>query len=141
MKVTLVPEEYVRTEWPRIQGFMTEVSKYTHGQYEPGDILDLVLDYGCSLWIAYEGDTVKGAVVTQINDYPRKRVLCVIFLGGVDFPTWKDPMLATLRAWAIDNKCDALQADGRSGWERVFSADGVKTVWRTFEVPILELGA
>lgn len=66
----------------------------------------------------------RGALVTQIITYPRKKVLHVFIAGGemdqvLDF-------LPSLHLWADMQDCDTLTLSGRVGWKRVLADHG----WR-----------
>jgi hypothetical protein len=109
---------------------------HSQGKYETEDVLALVLEYDYPLWIAFDGDDIKGAVITRFIDYPRKRYLSLEMCGGKDSAEWKKPMLDMLRNWAKDNKCAAIEAHGRVGWERVFRDEGYKSTLQSFELPL-----
>ena len=96
----------------------------------------MVRDGDHQLWVAYDGDSFKGTVLTNIMNYPQRRVLCMGFCGGEELKEWKDPMLALLRRFAKDMGCDSIEAFGRPGWANVFKEDGYQAKWITFELPI-----
>ena len=136
MQVSAVPAEYVKEVWPDVKGYLQGAGDYTHGRYEAEDILDSITDYDHTLWIAFTEEGIKGAVVTNFIDYPRKRMLCMNFCGGVQLENWKDPMLQLLQRWAKDNECDGIEATARLGWSKIFKSDGHKPLWQTFELPL-----
>lgn len=139
--VSFVPKEHIRTVWADIEPHMEKAAEYTYGRYTADDILDSMLQYDFDLWIAFnEGQHILGIVVTRFIQYPRKKYLDLVFLGGDEGFTWKDPMLKTLQHWAYDNHCDGIESAGRLGWSRVFKADGYKMLWQTYELPIAETG-
>lgn len=66
----------------------------------------------------------RGALVTEITKYPRRKVLHIFIAGGemdqvLDF-------LPSLHRWADMQGCDALTLSGRVGWKRVLADRG----WR-----------
>ena len=136
MQVSAVPAEYVKQVWPDVKEYLQGAADYTHGRYEVEDILDSITDYDHTLWIAFTEEGIKGAVVTNFIDYPRKRMLCMSFCGGVQLENWKDPMLQLLQRWAKDNECDGIEATARLGWSKIFKSDGHKSLWQTFELPL-----
>lgn len=135
MKVHAVLPEDVAAVWPYIEGYMQDAADYTKGRYTADDILGLLAN-GYVLWIAREDSVIKGAVVTCLNQYPRKRFLCLAFCGGDDGFTWKSDMLRTLQGWAKDTDCDGIEGLGREGWERIFRLDGYMPGLRNFELPV-----
>ena len=136
MQVSAVPAEYVKQVWPDVKEYMQGAADYTYGRYDVEDILDSVTDYDFTLWIAFNEAGIKGAVVTSFIDYPRKRMLCMQFCGGVDLEQWQAPMLELLQRWAKDNDCDGIESTGRVGWSKVFKSDGYKPLWQTYELPV-----
>lgn len=140
--VSVVPQEYVIDVWPKVAGYIENAIKYTYGRYELVDVLHQLLNEGHLLWIAFEGDHIKGAVVTHFVYYPRKKYLGCPFVTGEEFDTWKKPMLETLQRFATDNQCDGLEATARLGWARKFKDDGYEALWQTFQLPaVAGLGA
>lgn len=140
MQVTMVPKEYVQACWKDIEEYLRGAAEYTHGRYEVEDILDAIMDYDHTLWIAFDETSIKGAVVTNIAHYPRKRYLVMVFCGGVELDKWKDPMLKLLQHFAFDNHCNGVEATARLGWTKIFKHDGHKPLWQTFELPAATVG-
>lgn len=135
IQVSHVPREFVDQCWPNVEDYLAGAAKYTHGRYEVDDIYHAVMDYDHHLWVAFEDNTILGAVVTNFLHYPRKKYLCMSFCGGERLSEWKDPMLKMLQHWAFDNHCDGVEATARIGWAKVFKQDGHKALWQTFELP------
>jgi hypothetical protein len=92
------------------------------------------------LWIAFDDEKIKGAVVTNFMHYPKKKYLCMTFCGGVELDKWKDPMLKLLQHFAHDTHCDGIEATARLGWTKIFKDDGHKPLWQTFQLPAAEAG-
>ena len=115
---------------------MEKAAKYTYGRYTSDDIYDSLKEYDHQLWVAFDSGTIKGAVVTNIITYPRRKILCMSFCGGIELKDWKDPMLELLKRFAKDSGCDGIEATARRGWAKVFENDGYKGHWVTFELPI-----
>jgi hypothetical protein len=135
IRTSFVPKEHIDACWGQIEEYLKGAADYTHGRYEVNDIYWAIVDYDHHLWIAFDDEQIKGAVVTNIVNYPRKRYLCMSFCGGVELEKWKDPMLKMLQHWAFDNHCDGIEATARPGWAKIFKDDGHVPLWRTFELP------
>jgi len=140
MQISLVPPNRVDEVWPLVEKYLDGAADYTYGRYKVDDIHVAITDYGFNLWIAYDEEEIKGAVVTNMVIYPRKKFLSMVFCGGIYLMEWKDLMLKTLQKYARDAQCDGLEATARLGWTKVFKADGHKSLWQTFELPAAELG-
>jgi len=136
IEVSLVPPQFVNTCWGKVVSYIEGAVEYTHGRYKAEDLYNMVVEGDHQLWVAYEGQEFKGVVLTNIMNYPQRRLLCMGFCGGVDLKDWKDPMLKLLQRYAKDVGCDAIEAFGRPGWAKIFENDGYKAEWVTFELPV-----
>lgn len=135
-QISLVPVEYVDGVWGAVEPYLKKALKYASGKYEPSDVYSLVTDYGYPLWVAFDDEGIKGAVITRFVQYPRKKYLFLEFCGGRDGFSWKAPMLDVLRSWAKDNGCDGIEGAGRAGWRKVFEEDGYKPTVQHFELGV-----
>jgi hypothetical protein len=136
IEVSMVPAEYVDTCWTKIELFVEKAAEYTYGRYSASNLYDMVKDGDHQLWVAYDGGDFKGIVLTNVMNYPQRRVLCMGFCGGIELKDWKTPMLDLLKRYAKDMGCDSIEAFGRPGWANVFKNDGYQTKWITFELLI-----
>ena len=135
MIISLVPSEHVLNVWPAVADYVQNALEYTDGRYELEDVLEMVEGGGFLLWIAFDGENIKGCVITQMMQYPRKKFLGCPFVTGDEFASWKQPMFETLQRFARDNDCKGLEATARLGWSRVFKDDGYEAMWQTFQLP------
>ena len=140
MQVTMVPKQYVPQCWDDVKQYLADAAEYTHGRYDVDDIFDSIMDYDHVLWMAFDEEKIKGAVVTNFMVYPKKKYLCMTFCGGVELDKWKDPMLKLLQQYAHDTHCDGVEATARLGWTKIFKNDGHVPLWQTFQLPAAEAG-
>jgi hypothetical protein len=129
------PEDYDFI-WPLIEEYMDGAATYTYGRFTKEDIFAELKTKQQQLWIAYEGDKVFGAVITEIMHYPRMRTLVTHFTGGIKLPKWKNEMLQLLQRFARDNQCNVIESYGRPGWGKVFENDGYKARFVWYELPV-----
>ena len=121
VEVRLPPIEEVAEKWHLIAPMLRTATRRT-GCYEPIDLLQMAMRGQVGIWICEVAGTVRAAIVTQIEQYPRKRVLEVMFLGGSDLRDWLDDAMDVLIAHAQQTGCDHLATLGRPGWARVLGA-------------------
>jgi hypothetical protein len=140
MEVSLVPPQLIDGLWPRIFPHLSKASDYTFGRYEPEDILEFVVSGDAHLWVVFDGEDIIGITVTRFWEYPRKKCLDMVFIGGDEGFSWKDPMLEILQRWARDNGCEAIESSGRVGFARAFRDDGYKMLWQVYELPVTASG-
>ena len=136
MQVSQVQKEHIEFVWPFIEGYMKKAAKYTYGRFEAEDIKADLLKRPQQLWIAFDDTKIYGAVITEITNYPRKRVVTVHFLAGVKFETWKDPMLKLVQEFGKHNDCKLIDTYGRPGWERVWANYGYTKRFIFYELPL-----
>ena len=72
----------------------------------------------------------RSACVTEIQTYPRKKVLCVVHGGGA-LDELIDAMEPALCAFARAAGCDLIAGIGRKGWQRVTETRGYRVGWIT----------
>ena len=136
IQISHVPTEYINTCWKEIKGYLQNALEYTNGRYEIEDLYLALHKYDHHLWVAFDNKEIKGAVVTHILVYPKKKFLCMAFCGGKELDTWKDEMIVMLKNFAIDMKCDGLEATGRRGWAKALKGPGHEFLWDTFQLPL-----
>jgi hypothetical protein len=140
MQVSLIPTEHVADVWPRLTAHIDKVAEYTYGRYDPEDVLESITQYDHNLWLAFEGEDIKGITITSFKQYPRIKCLDMVFCAGDEGMEWKAPMLEMLQHWAYDNECDRIESSGRLGWSKIFKGDGYKALWQTYELPVASSG-
>ena len=136
MKVSRVDTKDIERMWPFIEGYMKKAAKYTYGRFEAEDIKEGLLKNPQQLWVAFNDKKIYGAVVTEVTKYPRMTALTVHFLAGIDFESWKDPMLKLVQQFGKDNGCTLIDSYGRPGWEKVWANYGYTKRFIFYELPL-----
>lgn len=137
MIVTLVPFEHIDRVWDGVKPWLEPAVQVTNGRFTTWDVYTLLQQQRLHLWIALDDDNViHGIEVTQIIDYPSKRVLASLFTGGQRLRDWREPMMDILIRWARDNQCEAIEGHGRSGWIKMLEPYGVRAGLVHFEKEI-----
>ena len=136
MEIFIVQKEQIEQVWPDIEKFVADALDYFPGRYTTEDIKQGLLTESRQLWIAVEDSVIYGVVGTHIATYPRMQTLFMHFIGGNEGLGWKAPMLKVLQSFARDNGCGLLEAQGRTGWKKIFESDGLKTYAVCFDIPV-----
>jgi hypothetical protein len=101
--------------------------EYSGGTHVYEDVEAAILSGRMQLWPGS-----KSMAVTEIVEYPRKRVLnCFLAAGDMDEIV---DMISSAAAWGRAQGCESLTLSGRKGWERVLSPHGFKPVMLTMEL-------
>ena len=128
----LTPQQvalYGTAVWPYV------VKGCVGGGADPREMMNMALRGSVVVWVAIVDNDIKGAVVTEVNDWPENRALRILSLGGDGMKDWIGAVVETLRDHARTNGCDRLVTEGRRGWERVL---GLKPVRFVYEMEIGE---
>lgn len=87
------------------------VQMFAHGCYDITHVREWVLAGQMMLWPGK-----RSAIVTELNQYPLKRV-CNVAYGGGDIDELR-AMQADIEAYASKQGCDLITINGRPGWAR-----------------------
>ena len=101
---------------------------YAGGTHTVDDVLAMIAEGRCQLWRG-----PNAAVVTEIDEYPREKVLH-FFLAAGDMKEL-EAMQDGIMAWGIERGCTKARFVGRRGWQRTFMA---RTGWRDTRYIIME---
>lgn len=136
IEFSLVPTEYVDACWDKIEEFVKKAVDKTEGRYTLNDLYQMTKKDNHHLWVSFDAPEFKGFVITSVNTYPQRKILSMSFCGGIEYKDWKKPMMSTLKRFAKDMGCDALEAYGRPGWSKILKDEGYKAKFVAFELPI-----
>lgn len=92
---------------------------YTPGTHTYDDVVAMVAAGKAQFWPG-----PASVIITEIVDYPQKRVLNIFLAAGT--LSELEAMSSALQDWAVTQGCQAVFLTGRRGWERTFLA---RTGW------------
>jgi len=120
-----VDKKNINLVWPDVNGFILKALKYSDGKYNLSDIKEGIESGRMQLFIAVDNFPIAAAV-TEITDFPQKRVLSITLVGGERMEEWLH-LMNQLEAWAKDAGCEQIELFGRPGWEKVLGWDKTYT--------------
>jgi len=109
-------EPYWVKEFKRCESYIQAAIDYTHDTFVLQDVVDGMAFGDFQLWPGS-----KSAVITQIVQYPQKKVIHV-FLAGGDMDEVKQ-LEEDLSIWGKYQGCQAVTLVGRPGWRKSFLKD------------------
>ena len=118
MKARIIQPEDVAYVWEEVAPLLDTVKEHTEGELETDDFLEPLTHGDMQLWIATEGSTVHGVMVTQLIPYPQKKILRIISLAGENFEELRE-FQEMIEAFAVKTGCTALEMWGRKGWKKL----------------------
>ena len=116
-KVFLLEAEDIDLVWDDVVPLIEKALQHAEGELVPDDIKKHLDKGDLRLWIALEGKETIAAMVTEVIQYPRKKIVRVITLAGKDMDMWYD-FLPMIEGYAIRNGCSSLEAWSRKGMAR-----------------------
>ncbi len=113
--ITQVPREDINYVWQQVEPLVIRALDDT---YTARDVLDGIILNKFQLFISWNNNKVESAVVTEVADYPRKRILRYVLAGGDNLDNWLESIQNKIEEFAINNYCQAIEVAGRKGWLR-----------------------
>ena len=59
---------------------------------------------------------IESAVITEIAEYPKAKVLRYVLAGGTNLENWLEEIQEVIEKFAKKNHCTQLEVAGRKGW-------------------------
>ena len=109
-----VTQEDLHIVWNEVEPL---IKKALDDTYTARDILDGLVKNSFQLFISWE-DKVESAVITEVIQYPQKKVCRYFLAGGSNMNNWLEPIQQEIEKFAKYNQCDAIEVAGRKGWLR-----------------------
>lgn len=119
-----IPHEQIDEYWSYIAHWIGQACEFANGKYTTDSVLDMLHKKDAQLWVY--GTTAAG--ITQIIDYPCRRVAIVLFAGGKSLDGFKES-LEVVEGWARLNGCDAVEIIGRPAWQKVLPEYGLEHIY------------
>ena len=109
-----VPEKDLHIIWNEVEPL---IKKALDDCYTTDDILQGLVNNSFQLFISWN-NKVESAVVTEVAQYPRKKILRYFLAGGNNLNNWLEPIQETIEKFAKHNNCNSIEVAGRKGWAR-----------------------
>jgi hypothetical protein len=119
MKATIVEPEDVPYIWDNVAPLLSKVIQHSEGELETDDYLSNLMSGSMQLWIVTEDGKIILSMVTQIIQFPQKKVLRTIALAGERFKEVHSQFSDMLASYALKNECSSLELWGRKGWKKM----------------------
>ena len=98
------------------------------------DVEDDVRGGGSVMWLIQLEDKLVAAMTTVVVKHPQRRNLKIEFIGGKRMRQWMDEAIDLLRKLALDAGLDAIEADGRKGFEKYVDTSPFKAMYTHYEM-------
>jgi hypothetical protein len=112
---TRLPNFMIDDYWSEIEPLIKKpFDKMNVDYYTLEDIRGFIKDESMQAWIAID-EKIKGCVITDVINYPRKRILELLFIGGEDLDSWLYGW-ENIKDFAKKEGCKEIKSEGRPGW-------------------------
>src|SRR3990167_913846 len=120
---------YFNHVWHQISPIVTKALPYADGKYTLEDIYINIINKQMQLWVVSGSDEGPYSIcITKMVNYPQKKVLNIMFCAGKHLPVWVH-YIESLKEFARNNQCDAIEEYGRQGWSRYLEKWGFETLY------------
>lgn len=128
-----VTSDRIDTFWGDVAPLIEEALVYFDDRVGIEDIYKSLKTRNNQLWLILRSGEILTAVITEITIYPKKKVLNIAYLAGLDFRSWHDG-LEILKDFARSHGCSSIEIRGRRGWERLLKDFRVLNVTQVLDL-------
>ena len=107
----LTAEDRMGAQWERCHKWISDALKYSGVTHSIEDVY-----LACAVGEAQLHPLEKSCIITEVVDYPSLTV-CRIWLAGGDLDELVEAE-KSIAVWAKAQGCDAMEINGRKGWQR-----------------------
>jgi hypothetical protein len=118
----------IDTVWDEVKPLLIKTLEYADGKYIVDDIYNAIKSRDMQLWVVYDNGGLLSFCITQILIYPRKKVLSLPFVGGVEMFRWLH-LTNIIKDFARENHCDFAEGYARDGWIKVLKPFGFEKTY------------
>jgi hypothetical protein len=128
--LAIVPPLHVNDIWFKVLPHLMKGKEYWEDFYTIEQIKDALVLGRQQLWVMVDrpGKILLFACLTQIDEFPNKRVLRILYLGGSDLHRGMIKEMAKIEKWALEKGATMVDFLGRPEWAGLMKA-------RKYEVP------
>ena len=116
--VALVAADKVASIWEEVYPLLDMAQVYAAGELDTQDYFAMIENGDMQLWIAENDGGIFAMMLTEFVQYPRKKVMRIVSIGGKEMNRWMKYFPA-LEAAALSVGCTGFEVFGRKGWLRV----------------------
>ena len=101
--------------WEKVSPMLNKALRYSFGKYTTESIREFLKGEQMQLWVGIDYYEIRAFTITQIVNYPGKKILIIMFAGGSDLSGWLS-YIEILKRFAKKKGCDGIEIYGRNGW-------------------------
>ena|SRR3990167_5659801 len=117
--------------WFLVEHKLGKALSYSDGKYTLQDVYNAVKKGIMQLWVVKAVYDYKAVMVTEVIEYPSKRVLVIMFLSGQDFDSYKQ-LFNEIERFGLLHRCESVEFYGRTGWKNKIKNLGFEQIHTVF---------
>jgi hypothetical protein len=122
-----IAREHLDKVWDLAAPMVDRALEYADGKYNLEAIYEALAARDMQLWVATLDFDIVAVCVTEIRNYPCKKILTIFASAGWQLDSWLD-FLTPILEWGKAQGCNASELYGRPGWERVLDRFGFEKI-------------
>ena len=91
---------------------------------------------GSVMWLIHLEDKLVAAMTTVVVKHPQRKNLKIEFIGGKRMRQWMNEAIDLMKKLALDAGLDAVEADGRKGFEKYVDASPFQAMYTHYEMEL-----
>ena len=132
-----IPPGEIDRHWFLVEHKLGNAIAYSDNKYSLSSVYEAIKNEEMQLWLIKSAYDLQAVVVTQIVDYPEKRVCLIMFTGGDKIDTYKH-LISDISRFARYNRCKSIEFYGRHGWLKKISVLGFDHIHSVFRLELKE---
>lgn len=124
LKIIGVHHTRLTDAWPEVGPLLDALAANSRGCFSTADYAKAIVARDMQLWAAMS-DGLEGVMLTEIVNYPQKRVLSLVGTAGHPRPEWA-ALMPQIDRWAAVEGCSTVRAVHRYGLRPLLKSMGFK---------------
>jgi hypothetical protein len=125
-ELVCIPPDRVHLVWPRVAGLIEAAMR--RGDLSSFAGVQAAVSGGHALlWVAWDGDEIAAAAVTELHQTEWRKVCVIVACGGSERERWLE-LIEPIEEFARAEGCGAMRIMGRKGWARVLPKYRIRRV-------------
>lgn len=139
-QIIYVKPEEVDRYWFLVEHKLGKAIEYSDHKYSLASVYNEIKDCTMQLWAIKVTYDLLAVCVTQIVNYPDKKVLLIMFVGGDKIDLYKH-LIHEIARYARAMKCQSIEFYGRHGWKSKMQEFGFEHIHSVFRLKLDKEGA
>lgn len=136
VRVVAIRPEDINEIWSKLKPYIEMALDYSLNEQSAEDVRQKGINGVYLYLVFYDGDEILGVITVETFDYPNKRIVGVVHVGGKRLDDWLELMWDTVRSLAIEQGASEVISYGRQGWIKKLKKYGFKLQYTVLSVTL-----